>query len=745
MRKPYPAAAFPAPVILLALVQSQALGLTVSQNDSIVFSEVLNSPVQILAAASDAQGNTYLAGQAGAGMAATPNAVQPAFANGLCLGLGPFEPSFPCSDAFVMKLDAQGSVVYATYLGGGGMDAASAISVNSIGEVYVAGSTAPPLSGPAFPVTPGAAFPSIGAAGLSGFVAKISSDGSQLLYSTVVPGAPVSALAVDSAGNTYLVSNVFSPPPFPLPAGGFQSTAKSPLRVPFLAKLNPSGSALVYATFLSGSGTDFAAGVAVDSSGNAYVAGSAQSKDFPTTSGVLQPHASGPSIDGARNGFISKFDAAGASLVYSTYLGGTSGNDAIGALGLDRQGNVYVIGTTSSTDFPTTPGAFWRTGLAAPWQAGDMTSGFAAEVNPGATALVYSTYFAGAGAIAVDPAGAAYVTGSAGAGFPVTQGAAQGCFSGTTDVFAASLDSNGGLAAGTYLGGAGEDGPSAIAFAGSGIVLAGTTSSYDFPRVPFVRRKFGYAQPFVSKLQIGEPSKPAGACTSLVIQNAANYYEGPLAPGELISIYGPGIGPEQPVNEMVDSKGNIARELGGVSVLFNNIAAPLLYVQDRQINAIVPFELSQTDTTTVEVRYQDQSVKSGNWEVDPAFPGVFQPILYVGAPAGDPFPEAGPGSIVSIFGTGLGQTSPPGVTGTNASSPLGHPILLVKVLLNGVEAEVLYAGDAPTLPRGMFQLNVRIPENIPPETPVTCTVPLTIEAGGIPFGQAAQVCVQTSF
>lgn len=735
--------AFLATAILLTFVSSQKLCAAVSQNDSVVYSKVLGSPLRILAATSDSQGNTYLAGSTGAGLATTASAVQPAFANGLCLGLGPFSPSFPCTDAFVMKLDTQGNVIYATYLGGGGQDAATAIAVDASGAIYVAGNTAPPVSGPPFPVTPGAAFPSI--SGGSGFVTKISADGARLIYSTILPGAPVVSMALDSTGNAYVVANVFGPFPFPLPPGGYQSVPKSNSQVPFVAKLDTTGSSLIYATYLSGSGTDSAAAIAVNASGNVFVAGSAQSRDFPTTSGVRQPQFSGPPAPGASNGFIAQLDPSGAKLVYSTYLGGTGGRDAVSGLGLDQHGNAYVIGPTNSPDFPTTPGAFWRTGLQAPWRAAEDTSGFVAALNPAATSLVYSSYFPGVSALSVDPAGVAYVTGSANAGFPVTQGAAQGCFSGTTDLFAAALDSQGAVSAATYLGGAGEDDPSAISFAGSGIVLAGATSSYDFPRVPFVRRTFGFGQPFVSKLQISEPSKAAGACTSLVIQNAANYYEGPLAPGELISIYGPGIGPAQAVGEEVDSSGNIARALAGVHVLFNGVAAPLLYVQDKQINAIVPFELSQTDTTTVEVRYQGQVVKSGNWEVDPAFPGVFQPILYVGAPAGDPPPPAAPGSIISIFGTGLGQTNPPGITGTNAANPLGHPLLPVKVLLNGVEGEVLYAGDAPTLPRGMFQLNVRIPKNIPPQTPVTCTVPLTIEAGGIPFGQPAQVCVQTSF
>jgi uncharacterized protein (TIGR03437 family) len=725
----------------LALIASYSpafLQAAASQNDTIAYSKTLSSPIQIMAAATDAQGNVYLTGSAQAGLETTADAAQSAYADGLCLGVGPFTPSSPCPDAFLMKLDAQGTVVYASYLGGGGADTGTAVAVDASGGVFVAGNTAPRLSGPAFPVTAGAAFPSLGESGAGGFVAKFGADG-KLLYSTLLPGASVAGMAIDDGGNAYLATNVYVPAPFSLPSGGFQTAPKGALPAPLVAKLNSTGSALIYATYLSGSQSDLVSSIAVDASGRAYLAGAAQSSDFPTTNGAFQTMPKGPA--NFRNGFVSKLDADGASLVYSTYLSGSGGNDSILGIQLDRQGNAFVAGSTNSSDFPTTQGAFSRTGPAAPWRDSGEPGGFVTKINPEGSALAYSTYLGGVSSLAVSPEGIAYAGGVAGSGFPVTAGAAQGCVSGASDAFAATLDSQGALGSATYLGGANDDSLTAIALAGDRAVLVGSTASYDFPRVPAVRRSFAFVQPFVSNLRIGDPSAPAGPCVSLVIQNAATYYEGPLAPGELISIYGPGIGPQQAVGVQVDEDGNISRAAAGVHVLFNGLAAPLLYVQDKQINAIVPFEAGASDTTTVEVRYQGQVVKSGTWEVEPTFPGVFQPILYPDAPAGTQYPSAQAGSVISIFGTGLGQTNPPGVTGTLARGRLGHPVAPVKVRLNGVEGEVLYAGDAPTLAHGIFQINVRIPQGVPPVTPVTCTVPLTVEAGTAVIRQTAQVCI----
>ena len=173
-------------------------------------------------------------------------------------------------------------------------------------------------------------------------------------------------------------------------------------------------------------------GIAVDSSGYAYVAGSANSSNFPTTGGAFQT-----SLAGKRNAFVSKLNPRGSSLVYSTYLGGSKGDYAYG-IGVDPSGNVYVAGSTPSSNFPTTPGAFQTTFGGGVWDA------FVTELNPDGSALVYSTYLGGSSddygyGVAVDVTGNAYVAGYTSFGFPTTPGAFQTTLAGRTDAFVAKL------------------------------------------------------------------------------------------------------------------------------------------------------------------------------------------------------------------------------------------------------------------------------------------------------------------
>ena len=152
-----------------------------------------------------------------------------------------------------------------------------------------------------------------------------------------------------------------------------------------MTKLNPMGTALVYSTYLGGTGGDGGNGIAVDTSGNAYVTGSTTSTNFPTTPGAFQT-----SPGGGNDAFVTKLNPTGTALVYSTYLGGS--NDDIGyGIAVDTSGNAYVTGFTLSTNFPTTPGAYQTT-----FGGGDFDA-FVTKLNPTGTALVYSTYLGGTG------------------------------------------------------------------------------------------------------------------------------------------------------------------------------------------------------------------------------------------------------------------------------------------------------------------------------------------------------------
>ncbi len=251
-----------------------------------------------------------------------------------------------------------------------------------------------------------------------------------LTYSTYLGGSladGANGIAVDSFGNAYVVGSTFSTN-FPVTAGAFQSVNNEPsnFQCVFVSKLNPTGTALVYSTYLGGSGNtgnvaqfgDVGYGIAVDGSGDAYVTGLTQSTSFPITTGAFQTVNNSTLSLGPWNAFVTKLNATGTALVYSTYLGGT-GYGAKGAgIAVDNSDDAYVTGSAASTDFPITNGAFQNTNYAAA-NAGLQTVAynvFVTKLNPTGTQLVYSTFVGGTTddfgqAIALDGAGDAYVTG----------------------------------------------------------------------------------------------------------------------------------------------------------------------------------------------------------------------------------------------------------------------------------------------------------------------------------------------
>lgn len=281
-------------------------------------------------------------------------------------------------------------------------------------------------------------------------------------YSTVLASTNTQnavAMAVDNAGNVYLTGSAYYG--FPITAGALQATPPTEVQnfYPFVAKLNSTGTALLYSTYLTGtSGGDFSNSIAIDASGSAYVAGFAHSTDFPVTPGAFQtsnPTANSMYGQDAGAGFVAKLNSTGTSLIYSTYLGGNT-LDGIHGLAVDALGSAYVTGNTADLDFPTTAGAFQTT-------AGQTTtqnqSGFVTKFNPAGTALVYSTYLSGGNgdwpaAIALDTAGESYVTGwTSSPSFPTTPNAIQTALKLTSGGFVTKLKSDGsGLVYSTFLG-----------------------------------------------------------------------------------------------------------------------------------------------------------------------------------------------------------------------------------------------------------------------------------------------------
>jgi hypothetical protein len=432
----------------------------------------------------DGAGNSYLAGWTTSADLPTVSPVSAANSGGV--------------DAFIAKLGPGGNtLVYCTYLGGRGDDRAFGIAVDAAGSAYVTGWTG---SGASFPkVLPAQ---STLAGGKDAFVAKLNPAGNALVYSTYLGGASNdsgNAIAVDAAGNAYVAGSTYSLN-FPT-ANAYQSTNRGQQNA-FVAKYNPSGS-LLYSTYLGGNGSDSAAGIAIDSAGNAYVTGGTTSTNFPTAA-PLQA-----SSGGNQDAFITKLNPAGNGLIYSTYLGGSGGTagamEAGTAIAVDAAGAVYVAGTTSSTNFPVTAGALQATNL------GGGSDAFVAKLNPAGSALVYSTYLGGssvdyASGIAVDFVGNAYVTGYTASSDFLNLRAAQPGNAGPYDAFVAKLNPAGtGLVWSTYLGGSASDSANSVAVDSlCNVYVAGLSQSSDFPvRSPFQNLNGGSFGGFVTKVSAG--------------------------------------------------------------------------------------------------------------------------------------------------------------------------------------------------------------------------------------------------
>lgn len=384
-------------------------------------------------------------------------------------------------DVFVTKLNPTGSaLVYSTYLGGSGNEQGRGIAVDASGNAYVTGIT----KSSNFPTTPGAFKTTLGSAFDNGFVTKLDPTGSMLVYSTYLGGSSVDwifAIAIDTSGNAYVTGKASSGD-FPTTSGVFEPVMLGSGGSAFVTKLNSPGSALAYSTFLDAVGnSSVGIGIAVDSSGNAYVTGSTTSGTYPTTPGAFQTTFGG----GGNDTFVTKLSPTGSALVYSTLLGG-GGSDNVQAIAVDGSGNAFVTGVTNSLNFPTTAGAL-QTAI------GGSSDVFVTKVNATGTGLAYSTYLGGNGpdtsfSIAVDASDNAYVTGVTGSNnFPVTPGAIQSISAGGDDVFVAMLNPAGsGLVYSTYLGGISNNdighGIAVDQFANA--YVTGLTLSPNFPTTP---------------------------------------------------------------------------------------------------------------------------------------------------------------------------------------------------------------------------------------------------------------------
>jgi uncharacterized protein (TIGR03437 family) len=690
------------------------------------------------AIAVDAAGNAYVVGAAyTADFPTTPGVFQPA----LHPGTLPGNAILP-NDAVIMKLNPSGSaLLYSTFLGGRGDDVATGIALDPDGNVYLSGTT----TSPDFPTTPGAIQPGAPEPNAyTGFVAKINADATKLLYGTYLGGAGVSSdargIAIDAARNMY-VTGVALGQNFPVTAGAFRPVGFPFAFTAFVTKINAAGTSLVYSTFLGAGLGNFGVqqppianmAIAVDTAGNAYVAGATPDRAFPTTPGAFQPaqrviNNQTP----ARNGFVTKLNPAGSDLVFSTYLGG-SFYDGVDAMALGADGSVYVAGHTASRDFPTTPDAF----MPAPnpeFPAGSFVRyppyGFVSRLKPDGSGLIYSTYIGGGGnivmgAIAVDPQGNAFVAGAADStSFPTSPGAIQPCLedpNGFSNAILFELDPNGTrLLYSTFLGGNVRDQGFGIALDNAGnAYLTGMSDSTSFVTTPGTAG-IPTGQLFIAKVGLSA-SAPAGVTC---VANTASMVPGPVAAGEIVSIFGTGLGPANALAGTVVN-GAFTTSLGGTRVLFDGVAAPLLMVSGNQVNAIVPSAVRFRAQTVMQVEVNGNLLPAQTMDIAFSSPAIFTlngtgtgtaAALNQDGTINSPANPAARGSFVTLFANSAGawQTVMGDGLVLNDAHPL--PQVFANPMLGALSAGAVYVGNSPGSVTALWQLNVLVPLGLSPST-----------------------------
>ena len=400
---------------------------------------------------------------------------------------------------------------------------------------------------------------------------------------------------------------------------------------------------------MGGSNADAANGIAVDVAGNAYVTGYTFSRDFP----VAPPQA----VSGT--GFVTKLSPDGSAVVYSRNFGG-NGTDTGMSVAVDAAGDAYATGSTTSTNFPAIGAPESLTGLIS--TGSFVEAAFVIEVNPDASALVYSTPFGGGSdggaGIAVDSSGNAYITGQ--------------------------------------------------------------TGSLNFPTVnPIQMTLGGGLDTFAAKL--AGPAEPAPTISANGVVNGASFRlatdpNGAVAPGSIVSIFGGNLAPASRSATTLP----LPISLFDTTVTFNGLPAPLFYVSSTQINAQLPFE-TPTGVVTVEVQRGDMTMGTQFLTVAPVSPGIFT-VLQQGEMVGailhgkdfTPVTQtspAVPGETLSIFATGLGALQQPAISGALPPSPPPETVAIPTVTIGGVPAAVSYSGLAARL-AGVYQINIVMPASI---------------------------------
>lgn len=550
-------------------------------------------------------------------------------------------------DVFVSKLDPNGKLLFTDVFAGKGYDSGSAIAVDPSGNIYIAGSTSSgdfPLS-KALQTQPGV--------GATGFVMKLSGDGSTILYSTYFGGtqggSAVSGLATDANGDLYLTGSTTSAD-FPHTAGmPFGPNPIANNGGVFFASISAAGDKILYSGALIFGPVDpfrgqpsFAVGVAVDASGSAYFLGNfGGGQPLPTTPGVI-------GTGGNSTGFAMKI--ANGAVSYLTSL-----PNYVDAMAVNNSGELYFV------------------------------TGYVSKLNATASAMEWTNKLSDLtdlpGSISVDAVGNAWVGGTTySATFPN-----QGWSSGSD--FVAQLSAAGSL---VY---------SALYPAGT----AATSVSVDSAGLLHMAGSLG----FVSTLNPGAPETPRVFYFSNVFGGNPTAR---ISPAEVISIYGPGIGPAAPVVG-APSAGFYPKSLGGVQVTIDGVAMPLLFVSQNQINAVVPMGVTVNVAATVRVTNGATILADYRVWIFENAPQVTQTVLNQDGTINSESNPATPGSVVTFYVTGFQHDFSPLADGQVAT--VANNYCLFNCIMDDYDASagaaVLYGGPAPGIVAGVTQINLLVP------------------------------------
>lgn len=677
-------------------LEMDAAGTELQREIEFTLKESLGTGDYHLAAAAGPSGSIYVAGGTSAvvvGGTPVRTALDPALE--ICSWTSP-APA-PCSDAYVAKFNATGDVVWITYLHGLGGETAEQVKLDSHENVYVAGGTESsdfPVTSNAVQTTYGGPAPPVTSLAIEHgwnvpgdmFLSRLNPADGTLVFSTLLGGPEpeyASRLRVDGDGNPYI---------FGWGADGTPTTSSAMRRTPprshgqlnYVAKLDPSGTRLLYATFLAA----LPMAVDVDAAGSVYFAGSADVGEIQPTADAYQKV---PSEDG--DGFVAKLTKDGSALEYATYIGGVD-YDYTSDLAVDSKGRAWAHTVT------------WINGQC----CGNATYRLVKLDERGSRILIES--HGGEVPAVVDAQDNLWVT-----AWPPTTALAP-----TSDAYLAK-DSGHGITA--------KLSPDwRVLFA---TYPAETIYGLDPGGFPLVRTSSG-----VGILDLSAHIPNSLAC----VVNSANWLDSYIAPGQLATLFGKGLGPQQGVAYTLGSDGRVGTSLAGTRVLVDGIPAPVLYAQAEQVNVIVPFSTPTSGSLKVTAEYQGQPVATTSvtsavasfafFTLDGSGKGQVAAYNEDGT-LNSPSNPAKLGSIVSLWGTGAGQTTPPSVDGTITG--YDPPSFEATAMLAQTPATVVYAGAAPGLVAGVAQVNIRIPPDYSDTRYPLTAVPLSIGIKGN-YGQS---------